>query len=510
VVPGGYLLHDSASRLLPGEKRDDIHYLPVPLTELCIQNFSNAKMRPMLRNVVYVGALAALLGIDLEVIKGILTAQFSKKPKVLETNLAALRLGFDYSHQAFQCPLGIQVVKGNFVRDDILLDGNTAAALGAVYAGATVAAWYPITPSTSLVDAFGRFCEKYRVDAASGLKRFAIIQAEDELAAAGMVFGAGWNGARAFTATSGPGISLMNEFLGYGYYGEIPGVFFNVQRVGPSTGMPTRTQQADLLLCAYASHGDTKHVLIFPGTVKECFELSIKAFDLAELLQTPVIVLSDLELGMNEFMSSPLTWDESYQPNRGKVLRAQQLDELKKPYFRYTDVDGDGIPYRTLPGDHPTKGASLMRGSGHDRMGRYTEDPELYAENMERIAAKIQRAANLVPEPVITIRDTKAKVGVIHLGATVEPLHEALDMLCESHELLNDMRVRGFPFGDNVRAFAESHEKVIVIDQNRDAQLRHLLIAELDLNPARMKSVRSFDGQPLTARNLAAKIREAL
>lgn len=510
VSPGGYLLYDSTRFLPDAAKRKDITYIPVPLTEMCLEKFTNPKSRAMLKNIVYVGVLAALLDIDYDVLKSLIQDLYGKKPKILESNFVALELGYNYTKQNFQCPLPLKVEKRDIVKDKILLEGNMAAGLGAVYAGATVCAWYPITPSTSVVDAFTKFCNKYRVDPVTGKKKFAIIQAEDELSAIGMVLGANWNGSRAFTATSGPGVSLMTEFLGYAYYAEIPAVLFNIQRVGPATGMPTRTAQADLMSCAYASHGDTKHILLFPATANECFEFSLKAFDAAERFQTPVIVMSDLELGMNEWLSEPLAWDETFTPDRGKVLDAHALDTRGKPFYRYLDEDGDGVPYRTLPGTHPTKAAYFTRGSGHDKYGRYTEEGDLFQENLDRIVKKFDTARSYLPGPKIRHRDAKAKVGVIYVGTTEEPLHEALDLIAAEGYVVNDMRIRGFPFSKEVKEFMDAHERLVIVDQNRDAQLRSLLILEFDYDPKKLQSVTNYDGLPATAFALAKRIKEKM
>lgn len=510
VSTGGYLLYDSTRFLPEAAKRKDITYIPVPLTEMCLEKFTNPKSRAMLKNIVYVGVLAALLDIDYDVLKTLIQDLYGKKPKILESNFVALELGYSYTKKNFQCPLPLKVAKRDIVKDKILLEGNAAAGLGAVYAGATVCAWYPITPSTSVIDSFTKYCNKYRVDPETGKKKFAIIQAEDELSAIGMVLGANWNGSRAFTATSGPGVSLMTEFLGYAYYAEIPAVLFNIQRVGPATGMPTRTAQADLISCAYASHGDTKHLLLFPATANECFEFSHKAFDAADRFQTPVIVMSDLELGMNEWLSDPLTWDDNFTPDRGKVLDEHALDTRDKPFFRYLDEDGDGVPYRTLPGTHPTKAAYFTRGSGHDKYGRYTEDGDLFQENLDRIVRKFETAESYLPAPVIRHRDPKAKVGVICIGTTEEPLHEALDLIAAEGHVVNDMRIRAFPFSKEVQDFMDSHEKIVVVDQNRDAQLRSLLILEFDYNPKKLLSVTNYDGLPATAFALAKRIKEKM
>lgn len=510
LSPGGFLVYDSARTIFPEDRRKDLTYLGIPFTELALREFENPKSRIMLKNIVYVGALVALLDIDYAVVEELLRESYAKKPKLLEDNFRALAVGFQYTREHFQCPLPLRVERRDLVGQRILLEGNDACGLGAVYAGATVAAWYPITPSTSLVDAFAKYCHKFRMEPDTGKKKFAILQAEDELSAAGMVLGANWNGARAFTATSGPGISLMTEFIGFAYYAEIPAVFFNVQRTGPSTGMPTRTQQADILACAYASHGDTKHIMLLPANSKECFEFSVKSFDLAERFQTPVFVMSDLELGMNPWLVEPLEWDDGFQPDRGKVMSFEDLEKSDKPFHRYFDYDDDGVPYRTLPGTHPTKGGGLTRGSGHDKFGRYTEDPVLYKENVDRLVKKFNTAASYVPKPVERIRDQNAKVGILAFGTTEEPLREALDHLETQGIRLNDIRVRAFPFTPEVKAFLQRHERVIVVEQNRDAQFKSLLCHELQWDPNCLSSLLCYDGLPATANDLAEGIKSRI
>ena len=400
VSPGGYLIYDSTWPRSHQLQREDITILGIPLSKICNENFDGVRARILMKNVVYVGAVAALLDLDLEVISGLLEQSFARKPKLVEANQQAIRMGFDYAMEHFQCPLPFRAEAMDKTADMVMIDGNTAAGLGCVYAGATVGAWYPITPSTSLMDAYKSFCARLRVDAETGERSYCVIQAEDELAAIGMVLGANWNGARAFTPTSGPGISLMSEFLGLGYFAEIPAVLFDVQRVGPSTGMPTRTQQCDILSCAYASHGDTRHVLLFPANPEECFYLAVEAFDLAERLQTPVLVLSDLDIGMNDWMCPMLQWDDEYRPDRGKVLDAETLENMDK-FWRYDDVDGDGICWRTLPGEHP-RGSYFTRGSGHNAQGRYTEDSEEYQALVDRLQRKFDTAAGLVPAAIET------------------------------------------------------------------------------------------------------------
>jgi 2-oxoglutarate ferredoxin oxidoreductase subunit alpha len=463
--------------------------------------------RILMKNIAYAGALAALLDFDTEIMRALLKEKFGKKPALMDSNQKAIDLGFDYAKSNFDCPLPIRLAKLDKTKDAILIDGNTAAALGCVYAGATVGAWYPITPSTSLMDAFSGFCQKYR-RTAEGKNRYAIIQAEDELAAIGMVIGAGWAGARAFTSTAGPGISLMNEFLGLAYYGEIPAVVFDVQRAGPSTGMPTRTQQGDLMMCAYASHGDTRHICLYPSDPREAFEFAVKAFDLAERFQTPVFVLSDLDIGMNDWMVPKLAWDDSYRPDRGKVLSAAELEEAKT-FYRYLDVDGDGIPQRSLPGVHP-KGSFFTRGSGHNKHGAYTEDADEYQEVLDRIARKVQNAAKAVPPPFVRKSATATKMGLISIGGCHAACMEAIDQMGKDGIGLDYMRVKGFPFGEDVRAFVEQHEVTFVVEQNRDAQLRSLLMLETGFGLEKFESVRYYAGFPMSAHHVISGVKARL
>jgi 2-oxoglutarate ferredoxin oxidoreductase subunit alpha len=474
---------------------------------MCNDAFKGVRERILMKNIAYVGALAALMKIDEDVIRALLKEKFGKKQALMDSNQKAVDLGYQYAAKAFSCPLPIHLEVMDKTKDAIVIDGNTAAALGCLYAGATVAAWYPITPSTSLMDAFRGFCQKYRVEPETKKNRFAILQAEDELAAIGMVIGAGWAGARAFTSTSGPGVSLMNEFLGLAYYAEIPAVLFDVQRTGPSTGMPTRTQQGDLMMAAYASHGDTRHICLYPSDPREAFELAAKAFDFAERFQTPVFVLSDLDIGMNDWMVPKLTWDDTYKPDRGKVLTAEQLEKVKN-FYRYLDVDGDGIPYRTLPGTHP-KGAYFTRGSGHNKFGAYTEDAEEYTEVVDRIDRKIQRATKALPAPVVR-RTPGAKLAVLTIGGCHAACNEALDLLAKEGISLDYMRVRSFPFGDEVAKFIESHELTFVVEQNRDAQLRSLLQLETGLPIDKMESVRYYGGFPMSATHVISGIKARL
>ena len=498
VDSGGYFIYDNTKRLDPRLLRKDITFIGLPLTEICIREYSDPKQRQLFKNVLYVGALAALLDMDFTVLKDLVADQFKGKEKLIAPNVHALELGYQYAQDHYQCPLGIRVKASQKTGDSILIDGNAALALGAIYGGATVAAWYPITPSTSVVDAFSKYCNRLRIDAGTGKKNFAIVQAEDELAAIGMAIGANWNGARAFTATSGPGVSLMSEFLGLAYFAELPVVLMNIQRAGPSTGMPTRTQQSDVAICAYASHGDTKQVCLYPSTPHECFDFGATAFDLADRLQTPVIVLSDLDLGMNDNMSEPLSWDESREYDRGKVLNAEQLEALDQRFGRYLDTDGDGITYRTYPGTHPTMGSFFTRGTSRDEYAIYTENGAKYVENMQRLERKWDTAKLTVPAPEIFAQGSS--IGVIYYGTSHYATHEALESLRKQGNTIDAMRIRAFPFNEQVRDFVEQHDIVYVIDQNRDAQMRSLLINELEVNPAKLVALRHYDGMPIMAR----------
>jgi len=504
VRSGGWLLFDSSWPLDEKLHRPDVTYLGVPLAELCNAAFKGVRERILMKNIAYAGALAALIGIDTEVVRALTQEKFSKKPALLASNDTAIALGYNYAKDHFTCPLPIRLKRMDATNDKILIDGNTAAGLGCVFAGATVGAWYPITPSTSLMEGFKGFCQKYRVDKETKKNRYAIIQAEDELAAIGIVIGASWAGARAFTPTSGPGISLMNEFIGLAYYAEVPAVIFDVQRTGPSTGMPTRTQQGDLMLCAYASHGDTRHICLYPSDPKEAFEMAVASFDLAERFQTPVFVLSDLDIGMNDWMVPKLQWDDTYRPDRGKVLSAAELDAAKT-FYRYLDVDGDGIPQRSLPGVHP-KGAFFTRGSGHNKFGAYTEDSDEYQEVLDRIDRKIQNAARAVPAPIIT-RTPGAKVGLVTVGGCHAACVEAMDLLAKDGIAVDYLRVRGFPFGDEVRAFLAGHETNFVVEQNRDAQLRSLLMLNTGVPLTQLESVRYYAGFPMSAHHVISGVK---
>ncbi|SEB16019.1 2-oxoacid:acceptor oxidoreductase subunit alpha [Variovorax sp. YR216] len=499
LAPGGYLFYDSTRALPPSKFRDDIRVIGMPLTEICNVVYQDPRQRQLFKNIVYVGALAVLLGIEPEVVEKLFGEQYKGKERLLASNVQALHLGCDFAREHLREPVGLKVRRADKVGDRIFVDGNSAAALGCVYGGATVAAWYPITPSSSVAEAFQKYCSKFRVDAATGQQRFAIVQAEDEIASIGMVVGAGWNGARAFTATSGPGISLMSEFIGLAYFAEIPVTLINVQRGGPSTGMPTRTQQADILACAYASHGDTKHVLLFPEDPHECFEHAAAALDLADRLQTPVFVMTDLDIGMNQRLCAPFAWDDSRAYDRGKVMTAEEL-EAGRDFGRYKDVDGDGIPWRTLPGTHPTKGSYFTRGTTRDAYARYSERGPDYIYNMERLLRKFKTAASLVPQPVVRLAAEKTPLGVIYFGSTSPAMHEALESLQGRGIHLDAMRLRAFPFPDSVARFLSQHERVFVVEQNRDAQMHSLLVNELDVDPARLVRVLHFDGTPITAR----------
>jgi 2-oxoglutarate ferredoxin oxidoreductase subunit alpha len=496
VAPGGYLIYDSTWPRHKQLAREDITILGVPLAKMCNERFTKARDRVLMKNVAYVGVLAALLDIDTSVIRQLLNESFAAKQHLLDANQQAFDLGFNHARENFTCPLPFRARTMDRTAGHIMIDGNTTAALGALFAGCTVAAWYPITPSTSVMDAFKRFAERYRKDPATGRLNVSIIQAEDELAAIGMVLGAGWNGARSFTPTSGPGISLMNEFLGYGYFTEIPAVLIDVQRCGPSTGMPTRTQQADILACAYASHGDTRHVLLFPANPEECFYLGAQAFDLAERLQTPVIMLTDLDIGMNDWMCRDLKWDPAYQPDRGKVMGREQLEKIEK-FHRYLDADGDAIPWRTLPGVHP-KGAYFTRGSGHNMYGAYTEDAKEYQAVVDRLRRKWDTARQYVPAPVVEYAE-RCRTGIISVGSCDGAVREARDRLAASGISTNYLRVKAFPFNGQVQEFLDAHERLYVVEQNRDAQLRSLLILETGVDPARLVPVLHYDGLPVTA-----------
>ena len=505
VLPSGYFFYDNTYPLDFKLIRDDIHYIGLPLTEITNTHFDNPRLRQLFKNIIYVGALAYLIGIEFSVLESIVNDTFKKKQKLIAPNIDALQLGFDEAKKAFSGPLPIQLKRSNKNEGKVLLEGNAACGLGAVYGGATVAAWYPITPSTSVAEGYEKYAKQFRIDPETGVNNFAVIQAEDELSAIGMVIGANWNGARSFTATSGPGVSLMQEFLGLAYFAEVPAVLIDVQRTGPSTGMPTRTQQSDILISAYASHGDTKHVLLFPATPKECFELTASSFDIAERLQTPVIMLTDLDLGMNEHICDELEWDDSKAYDRGKVMSAEDLDNVEK-FGRYLDVDGDGIPYRTIPGTHPEKGAFFNRGTSRDEYAIYTEKGEIYQENMERLLVKWETTPQHLPAPIEITRDKKNAVGVIHFGTSLESTHEAIDSLSEQGTIVNDLRIVAFPFHKELSDFIEKHDQIFIVEQNRDAQMKTLIVNELSIDPNILHSVLHYNGDPIDAQTICDQI----
>ncbi len=505
TLPGGYFMYDSTWPLPKDKRRDDLHYLEIPLMELSNEHFADPRFRQLFKNIIYVGACSALLNIDKEVFVGLLNDQFPGKEKVVANNVKALDLGINYAKEHWPCPLPFHASPMEATKGKIMMDGNTACGLGAVYGGATVMAWYPITPSTSVADAFEQYCSELRIDKETGKHNYAVIQAEDELAAIGVVIGANWNGARAFTATSGPGVSLMNEFLGLAYFAEIPTVLIDVQRTGPSTGMPTRTQQSDIMLAFYASHGDTKHVLLFPSTPTECFEMTATALDLAERLQTPIMVMTDLDLGMNDHLCDPLTWDPARQYDRGKVLDADDLDRLEK-FGRYLDVDKDGITYRTLPGTHPSKGSFFTRGTSRDEYARYTEEGAAYVRNMERLLRKWNTAKTIVPAPQFYTDPEGAEVGMLFFGTTTDSALEAIDKLREQGIRMDGMRLKAAPFPQAVIDYILDHETIYVVEQNRDGQMRSILINELEIDPRRLVAVLNYDGFPITADNIIRQV----
>ena len=509
IEPGGYLFYDSTRPLPPSAFRGDINVVGLPLTEIVNSHYVEARKRQLLKNIVYVGAVSYLLDIEPGVIEQLLSEEFARKPKLIPENIEAFHLGRDAAEK--HCaPIGLKVQRTDKVGERIYIEGNAAAGLGAVYGGATVCAWYPITPSTSLAEAFQSYCKQFRTDPETGKANYAIVQAEDEIASIGMVLGAGWNGARAFTCTSGPGVSLMTEFVGLSYYAEVPAVIFDVQRGGPSTGMPTRTQQADLIGAAYASHGDTKHVMLLPQDPKECFDFAADAFDLSDRLQTTIFVMLDLDIGMNEWLCEPLAWDDSRRMDRGKVMTAEMLD-AGRDFGRYLDVDGDGVPYRTYPSTHPTKGAYFTRGSSHDRYARYSEEGGVYVDNVQRLLRKFETAKSLVPQPVLRPARRPARDGVIYFGSTAAAMDEALALLDEEDGVgLDALRVRAFPFPNSVLDFIAAHERVFVVEQNRDAQLRTLIVNEGEVDPAKLVPVLHYDGTPITARFIAGEIARRL
>ncbi len=507
IEPGGYLFYDNTKPLPASKFRDDINVIGMPITEICNMSYTDPRQRQLFKNIIYVGALSALLDMDADEIAGLIGEQYKGKEALLKPNVHALQLGRTYALQNLKCPIGLTVKKANAVGKKILVEGNAAAALGAVYGGATVCAWYPITPSSSLAEAFQKYCAKLRVDKDTGRNKFGIVQAEDELASIGIVVGAGWNGARAFTTTSGPGVSLMTEFIGLAYFAEIPATIFNVQRGGPSTGMPTRTQQSDILACAYAGHGDTKHVLLFPEDPTECFSMAAQCLDLADRLQTPVFLMTDLDIGMNQRLSEPFEWDDKHEYDRGKVMTEKMLNDGKE-FGRYLDVDGDGIPFRTYPGTHPTKGGYFTRGTSKNPYAIYSEAGADYIYNMQRLLKKFDTAKALVPQPILTKAHKKTKFGAIYFGSTSPAMHEALEVFEADGMHVDILRIRAFPFPDSVFDFISSHEQVFVIEQNRDAQFRALLVNELNIDPAHLMPILHYDGTPITARFIIKEIEE--
>lgn len=509
LKPGSYFIYDNTKPLHKTFIREDIHYIGIPLTEITLREYSDPRQRLLFKNIIYVGAMSALINLDMDILKQIIAEQFQGKEKLIAPNHHALELGSQYIKDHYTYPLKYRLEHRDLLKDKILFEGNAACALGAIFGGATVAAWYPITPSTSVVDAYSEYAEKFRVDPNTGKNNFAIVQAEDELSAIGMVIGAMWNGARAFTATSGPGVSLMQEFLGLAYFAEVPAVLIDVQRTGPSTGMPTRTQQSDVLSAAYASHGDTKHVLVIPSTPKECFEMTRQAFDLAEQLQTPVIVMTDLDLGMNDHISDPLSLPNDCGFKRGKVLTAEELETMDR-FGRYLDVDHDGICYRTIPGTHPTRGMYFTRGSSRDEYAVYTEDGAAYKRNMDRLNRKWETIKSYVPHPELYQHEQNADLGVIFYGTSVYSALEAKDLLSSQGIQMDAMRIRSFPFTEEVADFIAAHQKIFVIEQNRDAQMRSLLINELDINPSKLIRVLNYDGLPITAQHIESIISKHL
>ncbi len=509
VKPGGYFIYDSTKALHPEFIRKDISYLGIPLMEMCNKEFSDPRQRQLFKNIVYVGALAALLDIETGVFRELFEEQFKGKEKLITPNLKALNMGIEYVQKNFKYPLDIRVERRDLVKNSIMIDGNSACALGGVYGGATVVAWYPITPSTAVAEAFHGYAEDMRTDKATGKKNFAVVQAEDELAALGMVLGASWNGARSFTATSGPGISLMSEFLGLGYFAEIPAVVIDVQRTGPSTGMPTRSQQSDILKAAYASHGDTKNILLLPSNPKECFEMTADALDLAEFFQTPVLVMTDLDLGMNDHMSEPLEWNDKRKYNRGKVLSAVDLEKIER-YGRFLDPDNDGVGYRTIPGTHPTKGAYVTRGTSHDEYAVYTEESDAYVKNIDRILKKFHTAKDKVPQPQLYQKKNNSDTGIIFFGTTTYSALEAIDMMRDKGIVLDALRLKAFPFNKTVTDFIDAHKRVFIVEQNRDAQMRSLILIEACSDGSKLVPVLNYDGLSITAENIVKQVSKAI
>lgn len=508
VKSGGYFVYDSTRKLHAEFIREDINYIGIPMMKLSMEHYSVPRLQQLFKNIIYVGALAALLGIEMDVIKNIIDEQFAKKPKLIPNNYKALDLGYDYAKANYDCPLNYRLERMDGIGDSILVEGNEATALGAIYGGASVMAWYPITPSTSVAKGFETHCKKLRIDA-DGNKNYAFVQAEDELAAIGMVIGATWNGSRAFTATSGPGVSLMSEFIGLAYFAEIPLTLVNVQRGGPSTGMPTRTQQPDILSTIYASHGDTKHISLFPSTPTECFEMMADCLDLADRFQTPVMMISDLDLGMNTHVCPPLKWDDKRKYDRGKVYNAEDLERITE-FGRYLDVDDDGICYRTIPGTHPTKGSFFTRGTSRDEYAKYTEDGETYVRVVNRLLKKWETAKSYVPAPEVTKAKKKTDMGIIFFGTTRYSALEAMDLFEKEGVYLDALRIKAVPFNQTVEDFINNHEQVFVIEQNRDGQMRMVLMNELDADPKKLTAILNYDGMPITAATIMERIGQYL
>ncbi|MFY0626565.1 MAG: 2-oxoacid:acceptor oxidoreductase subunit alpha [Reichenbachiella sp.] len=509
VLPGGYFVYDNTKPLKQEYIRSDIIYIGIPMMRLCMENYEIPRQQQLFKNIVYIGAIAMLLDVELNIIQETVSKIFAKKEKLIPPNFKALSLGADYIKNNYQYPLRIKLERRDHVGERIMIDGNTACGIGAVYAGATFASWYPITPSTSVINAFEKYCKKLRVDPETGKNNFAIVQAEDELAAIGMAIGANWNGARAFTSTSGAGVSLMSEFIGLAYFAEIPLVLVNVQRGGPSTGMPTRTQQSDLLFCAYASHGDTKQILLFPSTPTECFDMTVTAFDLADGLQTPVIMMTDLDLGMNNHLTDPLQWDDNQEYRMGKVLSKEDLNQMER-YGRYLDIDDDGICYRTIPGTHPTKGSFFTRGTSRDEYAKYTEDGAVYKRNMDRLIKKWKTSKSYVPSPHLYQESNLSKRGILFFGTSAYATMEAKDMLDAQGIAFDMIRIKAFPFNEEVADFCSQHEEIYIIEQNRDGQMKTLIMNELDVNPHKIRSVLNYDGTPITADGIVNQIKEQL
>ena len=495
LVKGGYLIYDSTmARKFP---RKDINVIGIPMASICAEHYDDPRQRQLFKNIICLGALSVLFKIDISVLKGLIKEEFQKKPKLIEPNIHALGLGRKYAQENLSSDFDLQLKFMHQKSKKIMIQGNEASGLGCIFAGATVASWYPITPSTSLAEAFEKYLHMFRSDSEGNIKG-AVVQAEDELSAIGMAIGANWNGARAFTATSGPGVSLMSEFLGLAYFAEIPLVLFNIQRGGPSTGMPTRTQQSDILSSAYASHGDTKQILLFPSDPRECFEMSIDAFDIAERLQTPVIFMSDLDIGMNDWVVDELSYNDKHNFDRGKILSAKDLDSIEM-WGRYLDIDGDGIPYRTIPGTHPSKGSFFTRGTSHDAFAGYTEDGRINAENLLRITKKFNKSTKYLPKSIRRNAKNKTDVGLIYFGSTTPAVDEAIDYLSEEGYDINKIRIRSFPFDRALEKFISENNHLFVLEQNRDAQMKFLISNELEIDINQFVSILNFDGSPLTA-----------